>query len=650
MGSFKEPSKFVFSLLGAALLTFVLYGFEFDYFEARHYDLRMAWSPKPALDVPIVLVSIDEATTSALQEVSPLPLKQHSNFLANIARLKPRAVGYLVDLKQASDLSGSHATEDAQEFQNQVDALKEANSTFLIGTPFGATGETVPPKGLSSLPRAIAMIHKDGNLFGEDKVTRRALTHLYNKRTFHWELAHRLGELSNHEKLPGEYEIPEINASYFFFRYYGDTQLSSPERYPRYTFNQILENKLPDGALEGKIVLVGTINRQDTLDFTYTPYSRASFVNPKLFIHGMILESILKKEGIRPVSLYGNAIVTLVLVTLILFAVFFLSPLKALMASMGLVAIFFLTTHALFQWSDIWLRSSQTVIGMALAYYLTVPFRLIREYQKRFAYQRQNELLMQVEELKTNFLHLVTHDLKTPVARIQGLAEVILRKSQDRLMEKDQESLLHIIRSTEELNRFISSILELQKVESNRLQITFQSRDINQIIEKLVVDFRPQAKAKKIQVETKLDTLFPIRVDANLISKVISNLIDNAIKYSSPHSTVYIESAEAGDDVCITVRDQGEGMSQDELSQLFTKFYRAKTSTESKISGSGLGLYLTKYFVEAHRGRVEVESQSGVGSTFKIFLPQKLPEFGKVETGLRTSIFQSGIRLFWRRS
>src|SRR5207237_587377 len=98
-------------------------------------------------------------------------------------------------------------------------------------------------------------------------------------------------------------------------------------------------------------------------------------------------------------------------------------------------------------------------------------YRLIREYKKRWDYQKKNELLTQVEELKTNFLSLVTHDLKTPVARIQGLAEVILKKSSERLLENDKTTLQHIIDSTDELNRFISSILELSKVESNRLHI-----------------------------------------------------------------------------------------------------------------------------------------------------------------------------------
>jgi signal transduction histidine kinase len=153
------------------------------------------------------------------------------------------------------------------------------------------------------------------------------------------------------------------------------------------------------------------------------------------------------------------------------------------------------------------------------------------------------------------------------------------------------------------------------------LQLHFESKDINQLIERSVEGFKAQARARKTQLVTNLDPLFPVRIDAGLIFKVINNLIDNALKYSPAGSKVTIESREEGEWIEISVRDQGIGMSTEEMENLFTRFYRAKNDTTTVITGTGLGLYLTKYFIEAHGGRVEVSSVQGQGSRFKILLP-----------------------------
>jgi signal transduction histidine kinase len=551
----------------------------------------------------------------------------HTQFLEALEKIQPRAVGYLVDLNQVTQVNPELLRSSwSQRFVEAASRMDAHGIPVMLGTPYDVTGEIIPPFPLSGLPHAIAVIHKDGNVFAEDKITRRALISLNDKPAFHLELAQRLGLVGTRQQPSGSFHVPEVEGDYFFFRYHGNTVLNakSPDKLPyaRVPFIDVLRGEpSAKAALQGKIVLVGTLSKDDSGDFAFTPYSKSPFASPKLVVHANILDSVIHDDGLIRVPAWANWLATFAVTAFVLWWVLNSTPLYGVFATIGLILGTLLMGQALFQIKGLWLRESQPLVGIFVGYYLVVPYRLIREYKKRWDYQKKNEILTQVEEMKTNFMYLVTHDLKTPVARIQGLAEVLLRKAHERLEARDKETVHNIISATDELNHFITSILELSKVESNRLQLHFESKDINQLIERSVDGFKAQARVRQIDLMDDLEPLFPVRIDAGLISKVINNLIDNAIKYSPSGSRVAIRSREVGDMIEISVSDQGIGMSEEERKNLFTRFYRAKNDTTTRITGTGLGLYLTKYFIEAHHGRVEVESTPGQGSRFKIFLP-----------------------------
>ena len=617
---------------GALLLTVILMNIDFNLIESGLYDFRISRGPHPKASDEIVLITLDDQTARALDEFLPLPLDQHSKFLERLETYNPKAIGYLVDMNRVNQANPEEFKSAwGNRFVRSANRLQARGIPLLLGTRFDVTGEVLPPYPLSSLSHSIAVIHKDGNVFAEDKVTRRALLNLYEKPVFHLELAQLAsghsgqvrGAYTGHtSSIRGSFNEPQIDADYFFFRYHGDTTaFTSKSSYKRYSFIDIMNGAVPAEALNGKILLVGTMTREDSGDFAITPYSKAAFSSPKLVVHANILDSIINDNGVIRVPKIVNWISTFLTSSFVIWSVFTYTPVYGVVNTVSLALGFLILGQFLFSFKGIWIRESQPLIGIFLGYYVAVPYRLIREYKKRWDYQRKNELLVQVEELKTNFLSLVTHDLKTPVARIQGLAEVLLRKASERLIDRDKETLHHIISSTDELNRFISSILELTKVESNNIHLTLESKDVNQLIEKAVEGFKAQARAGQLRITTKLEPLFPIKVDPTLMSKILNNLIDNALKYSPKNSEVFIESKESGDWVEISITDQGIGMTEAERSSLFTRFYRAKNDTTTQITGTGLGLYLTKYFIEAHSGRVEVESEQGKGSTFRIFLP-----------------------------
>lgn len=626
---------------GAILLTAFLMNLEFNWIESSLYDFRMRTGTQPTPSEEIVLLSVDDRTLTSLDELAPVPLEHHVKLLELLEHVRPKSIGYLVDMNRVAQTYADQVrSEWGGRFVGVASRLETQGIPFILGTPFDINGEVVPPYPLSAVPHAVSVIHKDGNVFGEDKITRRALLGLYGKPSFHVELAHRLTGRDLDTPVRGQFSDPSIDASYFFFRYFGATgvgpKATAKSEYKIYSMIDVLEGRVPRSKLENKIVLVGSTSRTDSEDYAFTPYSKRPFVNPKLVVHANILDAVLHNRGIVRSPDWLNWVTTFLVTAFVIWSVFTYTPLYGVFNTILLAFGFLLVGQILFSIRGLWIREAQPLVGIFLSYYLAVPYRLIQEYKRRWDYQQKNEILMQVEELKTNFLRLVTHDLKTPVARIQGLAEMVLRKAGSKLDAAERQNVEHIMNSTEELNHFITSVLELTKVESNRVTLNLESKDINQVLERIQERFDAQSKAMNIPLILELEPLFPIRFDVSLITKVLTNVIDNAMKYSPKGSTVTIKTRDLGDTVEIAVIDQGIGLTPVELSSLFTRFYRAKNDQTTKFSGTGLGLYLTKFFVEAHAGRVEVESVVNVGSTFKVILPMDLKSSEVVQPGLTT--------------
>jgi signal transduction histidine kinase len=287
-----------------------------------------------------------------------------------------------------------------------------------------------------------------------------------------------------------------------------------------------------------------------------------------------------------------------------------------LLTTFGFLAIAF----AVFTLFGVAVNCIHPLLGIFFAYYIFVPYRAITESKIRFIFQKKHEVLQQVDELKSNFLSFISHDLKTPVARIQGLADMLV--AQPNLdPETRRLHLVEISRSTEDLNHFITSILNLAKIVANRIKLNRTSRDVNKIVEDVIEKIGFNARQKQIRIEANLEPLFPIKVDIALMGQVLTNLIENAVKYSPEDRVVKVSTREDGSWIVVEVKDHGFGMDEADVQNVFTKFYRGKNPATINIKGSGLGLYLVKYFVELHNGQISVESELGKGSIFTVRLP-----------------------------
>lgn len=260
------------------------------------------------------------------------------------------------------------------------------------------------------------------------------------------------------------------------------------------------------------------------------------------------------------------------------------------------------------------------VIATAASFIAFLMMRYAQQESKRWQAEKKTQYLRELDELKSNFLSLMSHDLKTPIAKVQALTERLEREA--RGLTDDQKGILSAIqRSNDELSQYILSILNFQRIESQELKLNRKNHDINVMIEEVCARLQALALDRGVSVKLELEPMFPVEFDDTLIRQVLNNLVDNAIKYNRAGTQVCVRSRDDGDFVEVSVEDDGVGIEPEQMQMLFRKFSRAEKGTSERVKGTGLGLYLAKYFIELHGGRIDVESTPGKGTIFRFRLP-----------------------------
>lgn len=228
----------------------------------------------------------------------------------------------------------------------------------------------------------------------------------------------------------------------------------------------------------------------------------------------------------------------------------------------------------------------------------------------------------QAEELKSTFVSVVSHELKTPVALIKGYAETLLREDADWDRETMQESLGVIAEEADHLTHLIDSLLEASRIQAGGLKLEPTDVHLPRLVEKVVDGFRTQTQIHTFELDFPDD--FPtVWGDPERLREVLSNLVSNAVKYSPDGGTIWTGGRVDGRGVTVYVADQGIGIPPEEQGRIFDRFHRVETGLHRRTEGTGLGLYLVKAIVEAHGGRVWVESAPGRGSIFMFTLPRR---------------------------
>ncbi|MEX0668583.1 MAG: ATP-binding protein [Candidatus Saccharimonadales bacterium] len=228
----------------------------------------------------------------------------------------------------------------------------------------------------------------------------------------------------------------------------------------------------------------------------------------------------------------------------------------------------------------------------------------------------------QIEDMKVDFVALAAHELRTPVTIIRGYIEILEQEVGDQLDPEHREFIRRLDISASQLAGSINNILHVSNIEHGELSLNKQVANWKEIVLTACNDLnkKAQTQGKKLTVNIP-DNLPKVSVDRVSITEVITNLVDNAIKYSERDKTIKIIVRKGDKSVVTEVIDEGVGIPENAMAKLFTKFYRSHR-TRSSHRGTGLGLYMSRAIVEAHGGRIWVESKEGKGSTFGFELPE----------------------------
>ncbi|MBI2823901.1 MAG: PAS domain-containing protein [Planctomycetia bacterium] len=226
-----------------------------------------------------------------------------------------------------------------------------------------------------------------------------------------------------------------------------------------------------------------------------------------------------------------------------------------------------------------------------------------------------------LETIRRDFVANVSHELKTPITSIKGFVETLLDGALHDA--EDAERFLRIVATqADRLNAIIEDLLSLSKIEQSEraADLVVEDASIRDVLEAVLHDCDAKAAERRIDVCVECDDVWA-RINSPLLEQAVTNLLDNAIKYSEPGAEVFITAAQGESEVTIAVNDHGCGIDAEHLPRLFERFYRVDKARSRKLGGTGLGLAIVKHIVQAHHGRITVDSTPGVGSIFRIHLP-----------------------------
>ena len=238
--------------------------------------------------------------------------------------------------------------------------------------------------------------------------------------------------------------------------------------------------------------------------------------------------------------------------------------------------------------------------------------------------RRENIELLKQNALKTTLFNISSHELKIPLTSIKGYTQMLIKEQFGTINEQQKEVLEVLKRNTDHLDHLINNYLSLVQLQAGTMKFMVEKIPIKSLIKDTIDIMYPLADSKKIKIDVRLtEGLPPFSIDVDKIKQVLINIIGNAIKFSPEGTSININVKKKNEYILFEIQDFGLGIPKNEHEKIFSMFFQSKSSRNKHIKGAGLGLPISKAIVEAHGGRIWVDSKMGKGSTFSFTLPIK---------------------------
>ncbi|MCD6539645.1 MAG: GAF domain-containing sensor histidine kinase [Candidatus Omnitrophica bacterium] len=269
--------------------------------------------------------------------------------------------------------------------------------------------------------------------------------------------------------------------------------------------------------------------------------------------------------------------------------------------------------------------SSQLAQSLENIHLFEEVFRSHRELEEKVkertkSLQEALEKIEKISRLKSEFVSAVSHEFRTPLTSIKGYASLLVQERFGKIPPAVRLRLERINQQADTLVNMINELLDIARIESGRSKIEIQKIDLSETMKKIADYFYPQLKEKNLQLILTLSSLF-VEADKSLLERVFINLLSNAIKFTPQGKKIEIKCEKKDNYAEVSVRDEGIGIPQEDLENIFKEFYRIDNPLQKEVKGTGLGLSLVRNIIKAHQGEIWVESKVGEGSKFIFTLP-----------------------------